>query len=43
MTTRAGVESPSLTPPVAGASESIADSPLYNEDLAPTPPERRTW
>ena len=22
---------------------SIADSPLWNEDLAPTTPERRTW
>jgi nucleobase:cation symporter-1, NCS1 family len=42
MTTRTGVESPIHTPPVAGAPDLTA-SPLYNDDLAPTPPERRTW
>jgi nucleobase:cation symporter-1, NCS1 family len=43
MTVRTGVKHSNFTPPVAGAPESIADSPLYNDDLAPTAPERRTW
>jgi len=43
MTTRTGVESSTYTPPIAGERDSIASSPLYNPDLAPTPPERRTW
>ena len=42
MTTRAGVESSPYTPPVAGTPD-LSASPLWNEDLAPTPPERRTW
>ena len=25
------------------AAQQLSDSPLWNEDLAPTPPERRTW
>ncbi len=43
MTTRTGVESPTYTPAIAGERDSIANSPLYNADLAPTPPDRRTW
>ena len=43
MTAPRGVERSTFTPPVAGAKDPIADSPLYNDDLAPTPPERRTW
>jgi len=43
MATQTGVPPASFTPPTAGATDSIADSPLYNPDLAPTPPERRTW
>jgi len=42
MTIRAGVESPTYTAPAAGTPD-ISASPLYNADLAPTPPERRTW
>ena len=42
MTTRTGAESPVYTPLAAGTAD-IRASPLYNEDLAPTPPERRTW
>jgi len=41
MTTRTGVESSTFTPPAAGSA--ISDSPLWNPDLAPTAPERRTW
>jgi NCS1 family nucleobase:cation symporter-1 len=41
MTTRTGAESETFTPTTAGSP--IADSPLWNADLAPTPPERRTW
>jgi NCS1 family nucleobase:cation symporter-1 len=41
MTTQTGVERPTFTPPAAGSA--ISDSPLWNADLAPTPPERRTW
>jgi nucleobase:cation symporter-1, NCS1 family len=43
MTTRTGVESSTFTGPATGEPEPIAGSRLYNEDLAPTPPERRTW
>jgi acyl-CoA synthetase (AMP-forming)/AMP-acid ligase II len=43
MTAHTGVERPSYAPPAAGAHDSIATSPLYNADLAPTSPERRTW
>jgi NCS1 family nucleobase:cation symporter-1 len=43
MTTDTGVGSSTYTPPIAGERDSIASSPLYNQDLAPTPPERRTW
>jgi NCS1 family nucleobase:cation symporter-1 len=43
MTTRTGVASSTYTPPAAGSPEDIAGSPLWNPDLAPTPPERRTW
>jgi len=43
MTTHTGVESSTLTAPVGGTPDPIAASPLYNPDLAPTPPERRTW
>jgi nucleobase:cation symporter-1, NCS1 family len=43
MTTQTGVESRTFTPPGAGSSDSISDSPLWNPDLAPTAPERRTW
>ena len=42
MTIQTGVETTAFTPPTAGASD-IRASPLYNLDLAPTPPERRTW
>ena len=42
MTTQAGVERSPYTPPAAGVAD-ITASPLYNHDLAPTPPERRTW
>ncbi len=31
------------TAPAAPASEDLSRSPLWNPDLAPTPPERRTW
>jgi nucleobase:cation symporter-1, NCS1 family len=30
-------------PGTGAADEDITASPLWNEDLAPTPPERRTW
>src|SRR5688572_4457608 len=43
MTTQTGAESTTFAPPAAGPSESIADSPLWNADLAPTPLSRRTW
>ncbi len=43
MTTQTGVESSSYAPPSAGKTDDIASSPLYNHDLAPTPPDRRTW
>jgi hypothetical protein len=43
MTTQTGVESSTYTPPPTGKTDDIASSPLYNADLAPTPPERRTW
>ena len=42
MTTQTGVEPQTFAPPAAGASD-ISASPLYNHDLAPTAPERRTW
>jgi NCS1 family nucleobase:cation symporter-1 len=41
--TQTGVESSTYTPPPAGAKDDIASSALWNPDLAPTPPERRTW
>jgi NCS1 family nucleobase:cation symporter-1 len=31
------------TPDVVVTHEDLSDSPLWNPDLAPTPPERRTW
>jgi NCS1 family nucleobase:cation symporter-1 len=43
MTTRTGVDSPAYVPPSAGTRDDIASSPLWNADLAPTAPERRTW
>ena len=43
MTTHAGAEKSTLSQMVAGAPDDISASPLYNEDLAPTPPEKRTW
>ncbi len=43
MTTQTGVERSTYAPPSAGPTDDIASSPLYNADLAPTPPERRTW
>ena len=43
MTTQTGVENRTFTPPGAGSPDSISDSPLWNPDLAPTAPERRTW
>ena len=43
MTTQTGVESSTYAPPSAGKADDIASSPLYNHDLAPTPPDRRTW
>jgi NCS1 family nucleobase:cation symporter-1 len=33
----------SYTPDVVVTREDLSDSPLWNPDLAPTPPERRTW
>jgi len=42
MTTQTGVERSTFVPPTAGASD-ISASPLYNHDLAPTSPDRRTW
>jgi nucleobase:cation symporter-1, NCS1 family len=41
--TQTGVESSTYTAPSAGKTEDIASSALWNPDLAPTPPERRTW
>ena len=32
-----------FTPDVVGLDEDLSHSPLWNADLAPTPPERRTW
>ena len=43
MTTRTGGERSTYAPPSTGEADDIASSPLYNADLAPTPPERRTW
>ena len=34
---------PAYAPGAPGGAEDVAASPLWNEDLAPTPPERRTW
>ena len=31
------------TPDVVTTTEDLSGSPLWNSDLAPTPPERRTW
>jgi nucleobase:cation symporter-1, NCS1 family len=31
------------TPDVVITQEDLSDSPLWNPDLAPTPPEKRTW
>jgi NCS1 family nucleobase:cation symporter-1 len=31
------------TPDVVATTEDLSGSPLWNPDLAPTPPERRTW
>ena len=42
MTTRPGVEHTTFTPPAVGATD-LSASPLWNQDLAPTAPERRTW
>jgi len=42
MTTQTEVERSTFAPPTAGAPD-ISASPLYNPDLAPTAPERRTW
>jgi NCS1 family nucleobase:cation symporter-1 len=38
-----GVEHSAVTTPTAGDTHDIASSPLYNPDLAPTSPDRRTW
>ena len=43
MATQTGAPPASFTPAPAGETDSITTSPLYNADLAPTPPERRTW
>src|SRR5688500_6946546 len=43
MTTHTGAESSTYTPPAVGKADDITSSPLWNPDLAPTPPERRTW
>jgi NCS1 family nucleobase:cation symporter-1 len=43
MSTQTGVEGAKYTPPAAGTPDDIASSLLYNDDLAPTSPERRTW
>jgi NCS1 family nucleobase:cation symporter-1 len=42
MTTETGAERSTFTPSTAGAPD-LSASPLWNPDLAPTPPERRTW
>ena len=42
MTTHTGVETPTFAPTAAGADD-ISGSRLWNPDLAPTAPERRTW
>src|SRR5689334_2857237 len=42
MTTQTGVERSTFTPPAVAAAD-VSDSPLWNADLAPTLPERRTW
>src|ERR687895_372110 len=34
---------PAYTPDVVTTTEDLSGSPLWNPDLAPTPPERRTW
>ena len=41
--TQTGVDVPTYAPPSAGKTDDLASSPLWNHDLAPTPPERRTW
>ena len=44
MTTPAAATHPApYTPDVVVTREDLSDSPLWNPDLAPTPPERRTW
>jgi NCS1 family nucleobase:cation symporter-1 len=42
-TARRATGGSAVTPPAALGSEDISHSPLWNPDLAPTPPERRTW
>jgi NCS1 family nucleobase:cation symporter-1 len=32
-----------MTAPHVGATEDLSSSPLWNPDLAPTPPSKRTW
>jgi nucleobase:cation symporter-1, NCS1 family len=39
----APARSGAYTPDVVVTHEDLSDSPLWNPDLAPTPPERRTW
>jgi NCS1 family nucleobase:cation symporter-1 len=41
LTTRAEAGQATYAPPAA--TDDIRNSPLWNPDLAPTPPERRTW
>ena len=43
MTVRTGVEDSSYAAPTAANTDDIASSRLWNADLAPTPPDRRTW
>ncbi len=41
--TRADAPAGAYSPSVASPEEDLAASPLWNEDLAPTSPARRTW
>ncbi len=44
MSTRVASErGAAYTPDVVATTEDLSGSPLWNPDLAPTPPERRTW
>ncbi|HJU88083.1 MAG TPA: NCS1 family nucleobase:cation symporter-1 [Gemmatimonadaceae bacterium] len=43
MTARSGTDTGPAAYTPASTDADIRNSPLWNEDLAPTPPERRTW